>query len=45
MAVMDRAERAAGLDTAAEALVVAAKQLGADEQTVIDAVHAVWRRF
>lgn len=38
-------ERKASLDAAAEALVVNARQLGADEQDVVDAVRRVWRRF
>lgn len=34
-----------GLDAAAEALVVTARQLGADEDAALDAVRRVWKRF
>jgi DNA-binding transcriptional regulator YhcF (GntR family) len=34
-----------GLEAAAEALVVTARQLGADEDDAIAAVQRVWRRF
>ena len=38
-------ERRAGLDAAADALVVVARQLGAEEEAVIDAVHRAWNRL
>jgi DNA-binding transcriptional regulator YhcF (GntR family) len=38
-------ELRAGLDAAAEALVVAARQLGADEDAALDSVRRVWDRF
>lgn len=38
-------ERRAGLDESAEALVIAARQLGADEEAAVDAVRRVWKRF
>ena len=36
-------QQADGLDEAAQALVVVARQLGADQQAVLDAVRRVWK--
>lgn len=36
-------ERTVGLNSAAESLIVIARQLGADEQATIDAVRRAWR--
>jgi DNA-binding transcriptional regulator YhcF (GntR family) len=38
-------ERKASLDAAAEALVVNARQLGADEEEAVEAFRRVWKRF
>lgn len=38
-------ELAVGLAEAAEVLVVTAKQLGADEQAVLEAVRKIWARY
>lgn len=42
-ALLSRSEVAAGLDTAAEQLVIAARQLGADEDAAITALRKAWR--
>ncbi len=36
-------EQTAGLDLAAESLVIIARQLGADEQSAVEAVRRAWR--
>jgi len=38
-------EQAAGLAPAAEALVIVALQLGADEDAAVNAIRAAWQRF
>ncbi len=38
-------EQTAGLEVAAEALVIVARQLGADEDAVVRALRAVWQRL
>jgi GntR family transcriptional regulator len=38
-------QQTVALDTAAETLVVIARQLGADETAALDAVRRVWRRL
>jgi GntR family transcriptional regulator len=38
-------QQTVALDTAAESLVVTARQLGADEPAVLDAVRRVWRNL
>ncbi len=38
-------EQTVGLELAAEALVIVARQLGADEDAVVRALRAVWQRL
>jgi GntR family transcriptional regulator len=45
MAPASRREQTIGLDTAAESLVVVARQLGASEDDVTAAVRRVWRNL
>jgi DNA-binding transcriptional regulator YhcF (GntR family) len=40
-----RSEVTAGLDTAAEQLVIAARQLGADEDAAVAALRKAWRHL
>ena len=43
--VLTELERRGGLEEAAEALVIAARQLGANEHGALEAVSRVWRRL
>jgi DNA-binding transcriptional regulator YhcF (GntR family) len=45
VATLNRQEVTAGLDTAAEQLVIAARQLGADEEAAVAALRKAWRSF
>ena len=45
MARATKHQQTIGLDAAAESLVVVARQLGADEPAVLDAVRRVWRNL
>jgi hypothetical protein len=45
MAPASARERRAGLDAAADALVIVARQLGAEEDAAIDAVKRAWGRI
>ena len=44
-ALLSRREVTAGLDTAAEQLVIAARQLGADEEAAVAALRKAWRQL
>ena len=45
MVAASREQQTVGLDTAAESLVVVARQLGATEAQVVEAVRRVWERL